>query len=169
MMNAVRSRRFAAGHASVPCGFSLIEVLITIVILGVGIAALTGMFALATRSSVDPILRKQALAIAEGMLQEISLKDFANPGGGYVGSDRARFDDVRDYHGYASTGIVSIDGVAIAGLEPFSLSVAVEDVALGSGATQVPAGQAVRITVNVTHASGAIALSAYRTAFAAGT
>jgi MSHA pilin protein MshD len=57
-------------------GLSLIEVVVFIVVLGI---ALTGMLVLynqLTRASVDPMVRKQALAIASSLLEEIELRSF---------------------------------------------------------------------------------------------
>jgi len=147
-------------------GFSLLEVLIAIVVLGVGIAGLAGVFAFVTRDSADPMLRKQALAIAEGLMQEIQLKSFANPSGGYSGTDRAQFDDVKDYHGYATTGVMSADNTTVLGLEKYNVSVSVTDSAYGSATLTVGAGNAVLITVTIAYPGGSIALSGYRTGYA---
>jgi len=57
-------------------GMSLIEVVIFIVVLGIGIAGTVALFNQLTRSSVDPMVRKQALAIASSLLEEIELKSF---------------------------------------------------------------------------------------------
>lgn len=57
-------------------GFSLIELVITIVIIGVGLAGLLGVLNLTTQHSADPMLHKQALAIAESLLTEIEQQAF---------------------------------------------------------------------------------------------
>ena len=57
-------------------GVSLIELVLFIVIVGVASAAILGVMSLTTRQSADPQLRKQALAIAEAMLEEIELARF---------------------------------------------------------------------------------------------
>lgn len=54
-------------------GVSLIELVLFIVIVGVATSAILGVMNLATSHSADPQLRKQALAVAEGMLEEITL------------------------------------------------------------------------------------------------
>jgi MSHA pilin protein MshD len=112
------------------------------------------------------MLRKHALAVAEGLMQEIQLKNFANPGGGYTGTDRSQFDDVRDYHGYATTGVMSADNTAVLGLEKYNVAVTVTDAAFGSATLTVGAGNAVLITVTVDYPGGSIALSGYRTGYA---
>ena len=57
-------------------GVTLIELVLFIVIVGVASAAILGVMSLTTQRSADPQLRKQALAIAEGMLEEIELARF---------------------------------------------------------------------------------------------
>lgn len=64
------SRR--AGHR----GVSLLEVVIFIIVLGIGFAGLIILYNQATRTSVDPVVRKQALAIATSLLEEIQLRGF---------------------------------------------------------------------------------------------
>ncbi|CAN5304188.1 hypothetical protein BH11PSE11_BH11PSE11_11390 [soil metagenome] len=57
-------------------GVSLIELVIFIAVIGVGLAGILSIINLTTRTSVDPMARKQALAIAESMLEEIELQPF---------------------------------------------------------------------------------------------
>lgn len=47
-----------------------------IVIVGAAVAGIIGMIAMATQSSADPLIRKQALSIAEAMLEEVRLQPF---------------------------------------------------------------------------------------------
>lgn len=63
------ARRLASARAQ--AGVTLIELVLFIVIVGVAVVGILGVMSLTTRNSVDPQLRKQALAIAEGMLDEI--------------------------------------------------------------------------------------------------
>ena len=55
---------------------SLIEVVVFIVVLGVGIAGTVILFGQLTRASVDPMVRKQLLALASSLLEEIELRPF---------------------------------------------------------------------------------------------
>lgn len=59
-----------------PQGFSLIEVVVFIVVLGIAFAGMLILFNQVTKASVDPLVRKQALAIAASLLEEIELKPF---------------------------------------------------------------------------------------------
>lgn len=57
-------------------GLSLIELIMFIVIIGAAVAGVIGLIGITTQSSADPVIRKQALSIAEAMLEEIRLQPF---------------------------------------------------------------------------------------------
>ncbi|MFZ3219219.1 MAG: prepilin-type N-terminal cleavage/methylation domain-containing protein [Rhodoferax sp.] len=139
-------------------GFTLIEVVIFIVVVSAGLVGILAVSNTVAKSSADPMVRKQAVAIAESLLEEITLKEYANPAGGYAGTDRAQFDDVDDYAGYATTGIKDVSGSAVAGLERYNVAVAVATTA------DLPGVAAKRITVSVTvtGSNEAVTLIGYR-------
>lgn len=156
-------------------GVSLIELVIFIVIISVGIAGLLSVMNLTTRSSADPMLRKQALAVAEAMLEEIQLKDFHNPVDPNaftsavtppIQADRINFDDIGDYHGFSTDGVFAIDGSApLPGLGSYSVNVTVVNAALGS--ITAASGNAKRISVTVSGpADTVVMLEGYRTNYA---
>lgn len=151
-------------------GLTLIEVILSMVVLGIGIAFFVSVFGASLQASADPMQRKQALAVAESMLNEIAAKPFANPSGGYAGAstqaNRALFDDIGDYHGFATTGVHALDGGAVAALSGYDVTVSVVATSLGSGGTAVSAANARLITVTVQYGGGSVSLSAYRTAYA---
>jgi MSHA pilin protein MshD len=141
-------------------GFTLIELIIFIVVVSIGMAGILTVMNTTVKSSADPMVRKQSIAIAEAMLEEISLKEYDNPTGGYTGSNRAEFDDVSDYDGYATSGgIVDLTGAVVAGLSSYNVAVAV---AAESTATELTGVKAKKITVTVTGPAGTIALLGYR-------
>ncbi|MEO1767299.1 prepilin-type cleavage/methylation domain-containing protein [Thiobacter aerophilum] len=144
-------------------GLSLVELIVFMVIVGVAVAGVLSVMNLTTAKSADPMVRKQAIAIAEGMLEEILLKDFSNPPGGFTGAatpaNRALFDDVSDYAGYTTTGIYDLTGTPIPALSGYGVSVTVANQAVGG----VPAAAAKRVTVTVTAPGGeTITLSGFR-------
>ena len=57
-------------------GFTLIELIVFIVIVSVSVAGVLLAINTATRSGTDHMIRKNAIAIAEGMLEEVSLMPF---------------------------------------------------------------------------------------------
>ncbi len=153
-------------------GISLVELVMFIVIVSVGIAGILSVMNVTTRSSADPMVRKQAIAIAESLLEEIQAKDFANPAdpGAFTGAssqaNRALFDDVSDYHDFNTAGIYPVDGAdVITGLEAYSVRVSVvNDGGLKSSSNAVPPADAKLITVTVAApGSTFITMHAYRT------
>lgn len=57
-------------------GFTIIELVIFIVVIGVAVAGILGVMTFTTSRSADPQLRKQALVLAEGMLEEVQTARF---------------------------------------------------------------------------------------------
>lgn len=75
---AARSRRLISTiSSSRQRGISLIELIMFVVILAVGVAALLQVFSTTVRKSADPIVRKQMLSIAEALMEEIQAKPFS--------------------------------------------------------------------------------------------
>lgn len=152
----------SCGHSSL--GISLVESILFMVVISVALVVLLKAFDQAAVASADPLLRRQSLAIAQALLEEISLKDFANPSpGGFTGpynpATRNQFDDVMDYDGLVMNGISDLSGTVVAGLEDYSASVSVSAAAFGG----VPASAGWRINVSVTDPAGQmLALDGYR-------
>lgn len=145
------SRRFHGG-------FTLIELIIFIVVVGAGLAGILSVMNTVVKSSADPLIAKQTVAIAESVLEEILLKEYANPSGGYSGSSRALFDDVDDYNGYTTTsGIVDMTGTAVAGLANYNIAPAITVGTVTFGGLTVK-----RVVVSVTGPQGALSLTGYR-------
>jgi MSHA pilin protein MshD len=139
---------------------TLIEVLVAIVIIGVGLTGVLAAFGTVTRGSADPLITQQMLAIGEEMLEEIQLKPFTPAANtAPAGCARDTFNDVADYNGYTKP-ICTLDGVAIASLATYAISVQVQTATLAG----VAAGK--RITVTVTHGSASLVLVGWRTDFA---
>jgi MSHA pilin protein MshD len=57
-------------------GFTLIELTVFIVIVSVALTGVLTVLNVTAKSSVDPLIRKQALAIAEAVLEEVMLQPF---------------------------------------------------------------------------------------------
>ncbi|PHV05505.1 MSHA biogenesis protein MshD [Janthinobacterium sp. BJB412] len=57
-------------------GLSIIELIIFIVVMGIAAAGIMQVFNLSTKASADPVRRKQALLLAEALLEEIELARF---------------------------------------------------------------------------------------------
>jgi len=134
-------------------GFTLIEMIVLLVVVAVSVTALFGVFMQTSAASAHPLLREQAVAIAQGYLEEALLKAFQDPDQAETGTceelNRSDYDDVPDYNCVNDTnGALDLFGATLAGLEPYNVSVTVTDVNLGSGANLAPAR---RVQVTVTH------------------
>jgi len=57
-------------------GMTLIELIVFVVLVSVALAGVLTVLNVTARSSADPMVRKQALAIAEAILEEVMLQPF---------------------------------------------------------------------------------------------
>lgn len=147
-------------------GVTLIELVVFIAIVSIGLAGLLAAYNAAVRASADPMQRKQALAIAEALMEEISRSAFtwcdpddanldtATSGGGCAklteasgpeAGDSRPFDNVNDYDGFNQASVTDQSGHAIAGLQTYATSVSVSPGTLDG----IGSGEALRIVVTV--------------------
>jgi len=148
-----------------------------------------------TRSSVDPIVRKQALAVAESVLEEVALQPFTycdptdpavytatsataaqcpvlletiGPEGGQARTGANPFNNVNDYNGFAMAGaaMTDITGAAVPSLAAYSASVAVS-ASTGELPALLSNADALKIVVTVTGPAGVnVVLQGYRLLYA---
>lgn len=139
-------------------GFTLIELIMFIVIVGAGLAGVLTSLDVAVRSSGDALAPKQALAIAEGVLEEITLKAYSDPDGGTEA--RTAYDNVEDYDaaGGSFTPLLT-DAVGEAWPTNYTVSVTVTDITLGPVGKTVAAKQ---VAVRVAYPTGTVTLVGYR-------
>ena len=148
-------------------GFTLIEILVTIVVLGIAATSIMSVFISTVKTSADPLIQQQAVSIAEAYMEEIQSQNFNDPvavetGGAEAGEVRATYNDVQDYAGLSDTGAKNQNNVAMLGLEDYTVTVDVSAAVLNS--ITVPSGNAMRIDIQVTHdAIDPILLSGFRT------
>lgn len=150
-------------------GFTLVELIVAIVILGAALAGLLLAFNVTARASADPMTHRQMLAIAEGMLEEVLLKPYESGPGTIdpASCSRADADDIEDYDGYGSgNGCAQprdLEGTPIPELAGYAVAVTVRK---GATLPNVTPNDAARITVTVSHGGEAVSLVGYRTNFA---
>jgi MSHA pilin protein MshD len=146
-----------------PRGFTLIEMIIAIVIIGVGLAGVLSAFTGTVKSSADPMIRKQMLSIAEGMLEEILLKPYTDPTGSgtITGCDRSQAKDISAYSSYTNQPVCDIDGTPVAGLAGYTVTVTQADVTVGT--LTAPAR---KISVQVKRGTDSLTLVGWRTNYA---
>jgi MSHA pilin protein MshD len=163
-------------------GVSLVELVMFVVIVSVAVVGVLSVMNVTNRASADPARRKQAIAIAESLLEEIELQPFTfcdphDPGASIAANTAGctivqglaangesryvepRFDNVGDYNNFQMNGIRDIFNTPIAGLESFNARVSVSQ----DGASfNLPNDAALRIDVAVNAASTSITLTGYR-------
>jgi len=147
--------------------FTLIEIIVTILVVGVAASALLSVFSNMVRGSADPVIQQQATTIGEAYLEEIMLRAFNDPQGGETGNDegeagRMDYDDVKDYRSLAAGPAADQFGNPVVALAAYTVTVSITNDALGG----VPMADSLRIDVNVNHpAIGDILLSGFRTRY----
>lgn len=142
-------------------GVTLIELVVSIVVIATAAGAVLGMITMTTTRSADAMVQQQAAAIADAYLEEILLKPFADPDGGGE-TQRADFDDVDDYDGLDDAGARDQFDRAIGGLSDYRVHVDVEEEALNG----LPSVDVRRVDVRVTHVTGlTLRSSGYRTIY----
>lgn len=174
-------------------GLTLIELVMFIVIVSVAVVGVLQVLNLTTRYSADPQLRKQALAIAEGLLEEVELARFtycdpsdANAESATSTADCAikenlgpdagetrPFDNVNDYW-LAVPVSYTTDAAGNSFPAGYAATVSIVPAALGpAGVLQIAAYatpqnmNVLRITVSVTYDNNnSIVLDGYRTRYA---
>ena len=145
--------RFARGGAS---GFTLIELIFFIVVVSVGLAGVLKVMNVGVAASADPLIRKQAAALAESILQEVLQKAYTDPDPAVTSgeSTRATFDDVDDYNGRSNATFTDLP----ASLSGYTIAITVASSTLGSLAAK-------RVTVTVSRGAESISLVGYRTSY----
>ena len=132
-------------------GFTLLELVVTLVLLAIAAIAISGLVAQISGRSASPVLQTQALYLAEGYLEEAMLKAYADPDGidEGCGVSRDLWDDVGDYACLATPAAPTDSaGVSVAGLSRYRISMTVEPATSVGGATTR------RVEVRVTHVDG---------------
>jgi MSHA pilin protein MshD len=158
-------------------GTTLVEVIIFVLIVSIAVVSVASSLSLAVRQSGDPLVRRQTLAIAESLIQEIDSVPYAQnePYSPYandaIGAEANEtrsgsilpFDNPNDYSGYSETGIVAPDGSAISGLGTYSASVVATQQAMGN----VPASDGLLVVVTATGPDGQpVTLTTFRAMYA---
>ncbi len=149
-------------------GFTLVEVIIFIVVVSAALAGILLVSQVSTKSSADPILHKQAAALADAILEEILQKEYCDPNSATLTAtphvcatrtaadqeaNRDEFDDVDDFNGKDKT--LFTDWPAF--LSDYSVAIVIVPTTLGSNA--LPAKQ---ITVRITGGGETITAIGYR-------
>jgi MSHA pilin protein MshD len=141
-------------------GFTLLELLLLVVVLAIALGGIITVYTTTVANSADPLVRKQAMAIAEAMMEEIMLQQYQEPSPATPhGATRDSFDSLDDYATppYTSTGIVDLSGGTVPGLGSYNVAVNVAGPSTVDGVTECRL-----VTVTVTGPNVTVTLQGYR-------
>lgn len=159
-------------------GTTLIELVMTIMIISIAIAGVVGAFSLVSQRSADPLIQSKAVELAQLYMDEILAKkyDETTPQGGtpkfsgscsivpYVGEDEERtgYDDVDDYHNLGDSPPANAEG-PLSRYQGFSVSISVSCAGADLG---LPAAEAKRVDLSILTPNGqTLVFTAYRVNF----
>jgi MSHA pilin protein MshD len=169
-------------------GITFVELILFIVVVGIGVAGILLVYTSTVRGSADPLVRKQLVAAAEAILEEVQLMPFTfcdpddpqaataastadctvveavGPEPGETrGGNVTPFDNVNDYQGLVVSPITDITGAGMPELAAYSAQISVAQESLNG----IPASESLRITVTVQGPGNeSFTLSGYRTRYA---
>jgi MSHA pilin protein MshD len=149
---------FSKRHAMALRGLTLIEVVVSTMIVGVMMVAVLNALGGATASSESAGNRAVALGLADDLMAEILKAKYVDPGtspvfgpeSGESGTSRAAFNDVDDYNGWSEQPPQARDGTAMTDRSDWRRRVTVERVKLSDlTQTSTPETGVKRIRVDV--------------------
>lgn len=131
-------------------GLTLVELVVALVIAGVVISTLWSAWAFMGRTSADPLVARQQLAVAQALLREIELQPLPGTAVAAATPGRTGFASISDYHGLTLAGITDIEGQALPGLQSYGATISVVPQALAG----VPQSAGWWVTVRVSGPQG---------------
>jgi MSHA pilin protein MshD len=175
-------------------GVTLIELIMFIMIVGIALAGIIGLMNFTARNTGDPVRRKQALMIAEGLLEEVELAQFTYCEPGSANADTAGsvaecltperfgkestdsdrpYDNVNDYGNNPNAFYNSANQLADVSGNPMNLPGYAATVTINTdNLNGIPGGTSsdpnvLRITITVTYdGTHSVTLDGYRTRYA---
>ncbi len=172
----LNTRAIPSTYVCKQSGLTLIELVITIVVLGIALSALVSALTTGIGRSAQPMWEGKALELSQAYLDEILAKKFDDQsplGGGQVlsavspctasneGQARVLFDDVDDYHGVSDAPPVLTDStVNMARYSNYQVDIAVvcagTELGTANGSLLTDNILAKRITVSISVPSGEV-------------
>lgn len=170
-------------------GLTMVELIMFIVIVGTAVVGVLSVISMNTRGSADPIRRKQAMAIAESLADEIRAARFSwcdiaddvnyqtatSAAGckvpeavGREATDTTRpYHNVNDYvQAYGTPQAYAMDVIGTPFPAGYAATVTITQAALGPAASAVPADASLRVLVTVTYGNDSVVLETWRTRYA---
>ncbi|CAK0776977.1 MSHA pilin protein MshD [Gammaproteobacteria bacterium] len=133
-------------------GLTLIELIMAIIIISISVVGILSVLNVTVKSSADPMLYKQAIAMAEAIMEEVLAKDYTcTP----REATRALYDDVCDYDGQTIFGTDTLGTAAVPALAAYTATIVVSDFPIGA----IPMKQ---VIVTVTGSGITVSENGYR-------
>ncbi len=143
-------------------GVTLIELVISIVIISISILGVTSLFLGTTTTSADPMIRAQALAIAQSYMDEIMMQPYApeanttaigscSDGNPPEKSNRAKYNDINDYSGLSDVGAHDQQGCLMNRLEGYTIDVQINTCPNAACTTSLNITGMKKIQVTISH------------------
>lgn len=184
------SKKLAMSGTDSQRGVTLVEMVIFIMVVGIAVAGLANVYTRAVVGGADPVQRKQALLIAESLMEEvaqarITTNDYgdtastATPEGwGPEPTNTRPYDNVNDYVSGAGVDNTTVFNNGAGKLSDANLtayggnytaSINVAPAALGGIAAGSGVGaNCFLVTITVTYNNDSVVLQTYRTRYAPG-
>ncbi len=145
-------------------GVTLIELVISMVIISISILGVTSLFLGTTTTSADPMIRAQALAIAQSYMDEIMMQPYVpevntsatgscSDGDAPEKSNRAKYNDISDYSGLNDVGAHDQQGCQIDSLEAYTVDVQINTCPNAACTASLNSNGMKKIQVTVSHAA----------------
>lgn len=176
-------------------GLSLIELLVFIVVVGIAVTGVLQVYSSTSRTSADPMVRKQAMAVAESLLEEVLSKPYTycdpddaqadTATGAFIGptgcattteaaigpeAGETRYSNTTPFdniNDYNGFTMAGIRGLDNVAIPGLGLYAATIRVQAAGAFNGIPAGNTLLVTVTVTAPGNQnIVLSGYRTRYA---
>ncbi len=115
-------------------GFTLVEVGLTMVIVGTGILAVVQLFAACTKQTREAADTTTAMFLANNVQEAIASLPFSDPSGSATfgleetGQPIVLWDDIDDFNGYSATPPIDANRAPIANLGRFTQEITVQRV-----------------------------------------
>jgi len=172
-------------------GFTLVEMIVSMVIISVVIAGLVPLVGL-VKNSADPMITKQAESIAEALMDEVRLAGFtwcdpadANfatagsaagcatvaEGMGLEAGNVRPYDNVNDYHVFCATPMATITnmtGTADVEFTGFTAKICISPYALDltTAGSDIQTDPALKIDITISKGNTSFTLTGWRTRYA---
>jgi MSHA pilin protein MshD len=151
---AVAVRQAGFSPAVSQAGLTLVELVMAIVVAGVVLGGMLSAWTHSVKHSADPLVMRQSLVLARGLLSEVMARPVLDPATGTAcppgPAERGAFDNLCDYADWQTDVIADVDGRVYEGFAGYRQSVSVTPQAWGD----LQPGEAWRVEVRVENPLG---------------